>query len=279
MKKWCLGLVLLTSMAGFGQDFDLNGFIDKIGRPIQCDRPGQCLNAKTAGALTAQVQTGFNFSKYRYNIGSSFESHINNNVVPVDIRFGILPKLEINTSFSYVNSKYEDEFFSTSSSGFPSPNLGLRYEVVQGSSWKPHMALQANLSFLSHNGTFQQNNFGSSFYVITSNRFEKFSLNSTLGMVFRGDGGNSPIYTYVLNAGYSINDKFGVFVEGFGQFNNFSYSIDGGVSYLATPNLQLDVFGGWLGERNWFAEIGVSWRYSFLKAIAKKKVSGFLGGK
>jgi len=277
MKKFCLGIALVAFSSGHAQKLDVNGFIDALGGSINSDRPGQCLNAQTAGAMTLQLQSGFNFSKYKWNIGTSFEGNQNVVNVPVDIRFGLLPKLELNTSFSYVHWKYTDPFITTTSNGFPSPNLGARYEVLQGDGIKPQVALQANLSFLSHNGTFQQNNFGSSFYAITSNSFNKLKVNTNLGMVFTGSGNNSPIYTYVLNFGYNVSDKLGVFVEGFGRFNNFSYSIDAGMAYLVNNNLQIDAFGGWLGDRDWFAEIGVSWRYNFLKAMAKKKINGFLG--
>jgi len=277
MKKFCLGIALVAFSLGHAQKLDVNGFIDALGGSINSDRPGQCLNAQTAGAMTVQLQSGFNFSRYQINLGSTFLGNHNRINIPVDIRFGLLPKLELNTSFSYTHRSYSENLMIPSRSGFPSPNLGARYEVLRGDGIKPQLALQANLSFLSHNGTFQQNNFGSSFYAITSNRFNNFTVNTNLGMVFTGSGNNSPIYTYVLNFGYNVSDKLGVFVEGFGRFNNFSYSLDAGMAYLVNNNLQIDAFGGWLGDRDWFAEVGVSWRYNFLKAMAKKKINGFLG--
>ena len=277
MKKFCLGIALVGFSIGHAQKLDVNGFIDALGGSINSDRPGQCLNANTAGTMAVQVQSGFNYSRFKWDTGTPLNGNSDNINLPLDIRLGLLPKLELNTSFSYAHWRYEDPFISSTAKGFRSPNLGMRYEVLQGDGLKPQLAVQANLSFISHNGTFQQNNFGSSFYAITSNNFDKFSVNTNLGVVFSGDGNNSPLYTYVLNFGYSLSDKFGVFVEGFGQFNNFGYSLDAGLSYLINYDLQIDAYGGWLGDQNWFAELGISWRYSFLKAFAKKKMNNFLG--
>ncbi|UKN02115.1 hypothetical protein K6119_01115 [Paracrocinitomix mangrovi] len=268
-------LICFNTQAQF--DIDPGKIIDKMfGTPVESDRPGQAMNPNTAGILTLQLQTGFNYTSFNADKIYQFKNY----GVPTQIRLGITKKIELNTSFSYNYSRHMSSSFDTTFSGFPSPNLGIRYNPYDGDRWKPYLGFQANLSFLSHKGDYRQQNFGSSFYVMTSNRFEVVSFNTNLGVVFQGNDLMQPAFPWVLNFGFKIGKKWNTFIEGFGDFSNLDLNADAGFSYTPINDLQIDLFGGWLGDNfadpYWFIEGGITYKISFMKMIAKKKAKGFL---
>src|SRR5690606_11628800 len=101
MKRLFLfGLLSVCVQQGFAQfNIDPGKIIDKMVGPCESDRPGQALNAKTAGLLAIQLQTGFNYGRVDDTFWSSRTLY-----VPVNLRFGITKKWEFNTSFSYLNN-------------------------------------------------------------------------------------------------------------------------------------------------------------------------------
>ncbi len=279
MKKIFTLVLIGASSISFSQfDFNPKDLLKVLSGTMESDRPGQALNARTCGILTAQIQTGGNFQ--RWNVGP--DNSMNIFSTPTQIRFGLFPKFEINTSFSFVNVNQSTFIGPITTSGFPSPNLGARYTVLEGDGLRPFVGVQASMSFPSSRGTYQQPQLGSSFYLITSNRFDKFSVNTNVGAVFGGGGSGQVAVPYVFNLGFSLNDKWGAFIEAFGSLRNPTLAVDGGFSFLALPTLQLDAFGGWFASsavsNNFFVELGLTWKYSFLEMIAKKKLNEMLGG-
>lgn len=270
MKKFLLIFCLSLGSLSFAQfEFDKDLLLKNLIGTIESDRPGQALNATTCGILAIQVQSGFNYTNLDFPLAGTSK----NMSVPTNIRFGISKMWELNTSFSYQNENLDFGFGQVTIDGFPSPEIGLRCAFLKGNKWKPFLALQANMRLPSNKGAYTQSQMGSSFYLVTSNRFEHISVNATVGMLYNGFGGNAPNYPYVLNIGSMLTDNLGAFVEVFGNFNTDGIALDGGFSYLIGNNFQLDLFGGWLGDTSWFGEIGFSWRYSFFQNIMKKGMS------
>lgn len=278
MKKILFAL-LFTPFVGIAQfDIDPNKFIDKMVGTVESDRPGQALNATTCGIAAIQIQTGFNYESVNNDKISKYSHYY----VPTSLRFGFTKKWELNTSFYYLNSSFMDTLVDFNAKGFLSPEIGIRYALMVGDGWKPYLALQANTSILSHRGDYQQQTWGSSFYLVTSNRFSKMSVNTNFGLVFPGDGATQPTYPWVLNLGWMLGKKVGTFIEGFGEFKSMTVSFDAGFSYVPISDLQIDLFGGMKNLTNetnrWFAEIGFTYRLSIFKIIAKKKAKEFMGG-
>jgi hypothetical protein len=102
--------------------------------------------------------------------------------------------------------------------------------------------------------------------VTGQNITSKIGFTTNFG--FNWDGNSaSPTAFYILNLGYSINDKWGIFIENYGTESNnkINSKFDGGVAFLANNNLQLDLFGGYDQADNnfndWFVSVGFSWRF------------------
>jgi len=82
-----------------------------------------------------------------------------------------------------------------------------------------------------------------------------------------------PQYIYTLSNGFALGDSWGCFVELFGDvdrnFETGNHMADGGITFLATDDLQLDISGGFgLTELSddWFVSGGVSFRLPYLKS-------------
>lgn len=278
-------LTILFCFASFNStaqfEFDINEMVENMVLPIASDRPGQALNPSTCGIAALQFQAGANFSRYVVGI----DNNSSNYFVPLNVRLGFTRRLEINGSFYYNYNQWSTFAGPVTTSGFPSPELGLRFAFLEGERWKPFMALQSNLSFISHHGTYQQQQFGSSFMLTTSNRFYKLSVNTNFGIKFLGTGNMDPVLPYVLNFGYSLGPKWSMFIEGFGEISTTGakpvLNTDAGIAFTPAKLVQLDLFGGWLGGFNsnapehWFVELGVSYKISFLKHFAKKRMANF----
>lgn len=269
----------ISSLAQF--EFDPGAVLDKLSGPVDSDRPGQAMSPHTCGTMTVQIQTGGAFELWEANTTRSEVVR-----VPTDIRLGFTKRFELNTRLVYQSIHATNTLTNVeqNNSGLTAPEIGIRLGLLKGESFVPSVGLQSSLSFASGSSMNFQNQMGSFFNLITRNDFDFMTISTNWGLRFIGNGQSGKYYSYVLNFGFPLGDKMSCFVEGFGGLENFSWNVDAGFAYRPINDLQIDFFGGWLGETgpvtNWFAEIGVTWKYSVLKAIAKKKMDSFgIGGK
>ncbi|MCB9224015.1 MAG: hypothetical protein R2780_06565 [Crocinitomicaceae bacterium] len=285
LARLSLLVLFLISFSVYAQfNFDVDKILEKLISPIQSDRPGQAFNPTTCGIAAIQIQSGFSYSRYNSGIDSNWKNYY----IPTTIRLGFTRKWEFNSSFYYNYNNWSTFAGPVKSSGFQSPEIGIRYAFMKGDGWKPFMALQSNLSFLSHRGDYQQQQFGSSFLLSTSNRFNVLSINTNIGIKFLGTGNMNPVIPYVVNFGFNLGEKWSMFAEGFGQFSTSgiapTINTDAGLAFTPTKLIQLDLFGGWLGgfssgaTEHWFVELGVSYKISLMKYFAKKKIEEFKKG-
>lgn len=275
MKNLLTVFILLFFALSSQAQFDINpkDILDKLFGPIESDRPGKALSASTSGIMTIQLQTGFNY-EYK-NVDKIYRHQYYQ--APTNLRLGLTKKWELNSSFTFAKENSMDTVLNYAYSGFKSPEIGIRYAFLKGSGWKPFMALQSNLSFLSHKGDYYQQKYGSSFYLISSNQFDAVSINLNGGIRFKGDSNKKPEFPWVINLGFNMGDKWNAFIEGFGEFTTQRHAFDAGFAFRPIPDLQFDVSGGWLNgfssSPHYFIDAGISYKFSFLKMIINKKTS------
>ena len=69
--------------------------------------------------------------------------------------------------------------------------------------------------------------------------------------------------TYSLAVGFTINDKWGFYIEPYGEWLNFqsiASNLDGGFTYLLQQNIQLDIsYGLGLNYHMHYTSLGFSW--------------------
>ena len=216
------------------------------------------------------MQNGVDFNstsgtKYNYNL-TDFNGVF---------RFGITEPFEVGLGLNYISEKKElNNLPSSSMSGLSSFSLRIRSNVYQGKGLIPSVGYQFNLALPYVSEIYQPDHVAPKITIITSQSItQKLGLATNFGFAWNGVSSN-PKGFYIVNLGYSINNKWSVFVENYGteENNQLNSKFDGGVAYLMNNDLQLDVFGGYDQSNNvkeWFVSVGFSWRIRLKKDLAE----------
>ena len=83
-------------------------------------------------------------------------------------------------------------------------------------------------------------------FVMQHTLSEKMSFSYNLGSEWDGFSAE-PTFIYTIATGYSINQKWGSYIELFGfapQNNKANHNFDGGITYLINNNFMLDLSAG-----------------------------------
>jgi len=229
----------------FGQDIS----------PISADRPDQTETPYTVPRKHFQMETGFLFEQtdkntqsitsptilFKYGLGNDFELGMVtelNAIIEEHTHLGLSP---VAFRFKQKISEEEGLIPKTSFIGFltipcfASENLKATY-------------------------------FAPAFRFTMQNTLnDKFSLGYNLGAEWDGETA-VPTFIYTLTSGYSITDNLGAYAELYGfvpQSSVSDHRFDCGFTYLARPNLLLDISGGFGITENapdHYLALGISFR-------------------
>lgn len=230
----------------------------QFSETIRSGRPGQSIGPFAVGPRVLQVQSGFNHAEMRDGNSrgqiSDFETVI---------RYGITNDLEIS-SLSNVSMQ---RFASPDStlSGLDKNHFGLRYHIMDCRGWIPGIGFQYRVKLPALSSDFRPTSYGSVFTLVTQNEIGKrFVLVTNSGLDWNGNDAN-PTAFYVLNFSWAIGERWSLFVENYGNAvkGDFDTFFDGGLAFLVSNNLQLDLWGGAAsndGTLSYFVNSGISFR-------------------
>ncbi len=256
----------LQTCAGFFlvllSNFNANA---QFNETIRADRPGQGISGYAVGSSVLQIEPGLQWGGARYD-ASAIKMHFTE--PNATVRFGITEHMEINASFAYRREKY----FETGGANEPIftgvslASFGTRVNIYEGEDAIPSLAFQASLNVPRRFSDFSQAATSPTITLISEEKLnDEFTLALNLGANY--DGNNIyPEYFYTLSLGYSVSSKLSVYVESFGNLQQkmFENRYDAGVAFLATNNLQLDIYGGAGkndGTFDYFGNAGIAWRW------------------
>lgn len=226
-----------------------------------------------------QFQAGVDYSTYR--IDAPF-SETNSRTISSDlvIRYGILERFEVSAGLVFQDMKTRQEFFfgsnETTAQGISSFSVRVRSNVYVGKGAVPTVGFQFNMALPGVSEDFRPMQVAPKITAMTGQKFGKrVGFATNWGAVWNGKS-EIPRAFYVLNLGVDVTDFMGVFVEHYADMGKDSWngSIDGGFAFLVTPNLQLDVLGGYGPfdvQDDWFVSTGISWRVRFKECSNKEK--------
>lgn len=129
--------------------------------------------------------------------------------------------------------------------------LGAKFKIFDGKGWIPQISFMANLDIPSNSKLAKEMYVAPSLYLLFSNDItEWLNLTYNLGEEWNGiDSTPSTFLGICLSA--SITDSFGAFVENYNSFFKrigettcSFWNLDMGLTYLISPNLQIDCYGG-----------------------------------
>jgi hypothetical protein len=128
--------------------------------------------------------------------------------------------------------------------------IGIKTPLVEGKGMLPKVGLIAHLQLdeaasAGNKARYIAPQFR---FVFQHDLSDRFSLSYNLGMEWDGFTAD-PNYIYTLSGGFSLGEKAGLFLEVYGDLKGFSapgnHYADGGLTYLLTPNQQVDVSAGY----------------------------------
>lgn len=251
----------------------------QYGETIRSGRPGQAIGPFTAGARVLQFQAGVDYAAYKIDMPftETMGRTISSDLV---VRYGITERFEMGFGLVYKNDKTTiSNLFGENSStdeGISAFSVRVRSNVYVGKGAIPTVGFQFNMALPAVSEDFRPMQVAPKITAMTGQRFGKrVGLTTNWGATWNGKS-EVPRAFYVLNLGVDITNFMGVFVEHYADMgkNSWNGSIDGGFAFGITPNLQLDVLGGY-GPFNvqddWFVSTGISWRIRFKERAKKEK--------
>jgi hypothetical protein len=251
MNKIFFFLLLLIAITSKSQTTELPD--------ISADRPGMATPASIMQAGYFQIETGFSYeNNNRDNILQ--EIFLYNTSL---LRYGINKNSEIRIQTDYAQVKTE----SANTGGLNPLTIGTKLLISEGKKLIPQTSFLFNLT-LPYFGKkdFRPENLTPSFYLLMQNDItEKLNLCYNIGLEYDGATA-TPAQFAAICSGYSITDKFSIFIENYNWFSastkpeNF---IDAGLAYLKRNNIQFDLSGNMNLqdiEKYYMLNIGVSWR-------------------
>lgn len=237
------------------------------------DRPDQTESPNVVPRGYAQLEVGFTKTREE-DAGVRVDSVAGPGSL---LRIGLTDRIELRLDWvGLVDEEVRGASFSADEDGVGDGGIGAKFALRTGEPDGPEIALLATASLPTGDDTFSSDRVDPAMRLCVAHSLgDRVSLGYNIGAEWATEAGNdleldtlsSGIYTVALGIG--LNDKVATFVELFGSVpasagGSPAHSLDGGITYLLRDNLQLDVAGG-IGlsdaADDWFAGIGVSWRF------------------
>lgn len=231
-------------------------FLFSIGtisaQQIVTDRPDQTEASSIVPLKSLQIEAGTLFLR---------SGGVQANTYPSILwRYGISETFELRILTEYETNKIMNS--SIKSSGISDIQIGTKIQLFRKEGVNTEIAFLSHLIVPSAKDEISNGKLGTINKLSISHSIsEAIGLGYNLGYDNFGTGSGSLTYSVAL--GFSLSEKWGLYVEPYGEFVNFDNhfaSFDAGFTYLVNNNLQLDIsYGTGLNyEMNYFST-GFSW--------------------
>ncbi|MBL6449193.1 transporter [Fulvivirga sp. 29W222] len=255
MKHFFTILFLIASYPTFSQE------------TIFTDRPTTTDAVKLISPGTFQIEMGYMNTMYDA-VGIDFKSITSPNL---SIKYGLAEWLELRLLANYLTLKVDAYNIENSLSGVAPLVLSPKLKLIDQNSWIPRISLATAISFPEPaKEEFQTDKINYGGRLLLEHVFnDRYSWSHGFGADW--DDSRETTWAYSSAFSASISDKFGAFTEIFGYFATgfpSTHSIDAGLTYLLSSNLQLDTSVGLPLNDNapdFFYSMGIAWNTNFKK--------------
>ncbi len=219
---------------------------------IVTDRPDQTESSTTIPNKSFQLEMG---------IASENNTSEQSLLLPtILLRYGLTKKIEFRFVKQLVGSRKINS--SKTEFGLSDVELGTKIQVLKKEDMNVEIAFISHLIVPTGNSQFSNSKFGTVNKLAVSHVVNKFlDLGYNFGYNYFGPRNGDLTYSMVL--GIRLSDKFGTYVETYGEYANFTEftsNIDGSITYLLKENFQLDFSVGLgLTQPMNYVSLGFSW--------------------
>lgn len=238
MKKILLALMMLSVTLSWSQETTTPELI--TDRPDQTEAP----NVVPKGYL--QVESGGFYTTFTNDLDFQTE-FIGGTTL---LRYGILERLELRLGWDFVEGRtsLNNQDFDNIASGFTPLLAGVKVSVVDEKGALPQIGLIGHIFLPFTAGQdFRPETTAVDFrFAFAHTLSERSSLSYNVGAEL-GGGTDELAYIYTLSYGLSLTSALGAYVEVYGDFledSRANHLWDAGLTYLVTPNIQIDATVG-----------------------------------
>ena len=210
------------------------------------DRPDATEASSTVGKGILQFETGGLYESFEEN-GVQSEDFTYNTML---IRYGILDNVEFRLGWNFVEvvTSVNGSRLDNVKSGLSPLLLGLKIDIAEEDGAMPEIALIGHVfPIFSASADFRPETTAIDFRLSLSHTLsEKSSIGYNIGAQWGNDSPEAAAI-YTLAYGYSITDKIGMYTELYGDLpedSSANHFWNAGFTYLASKDLQFDIYGG-----------------------------------
>ncbi len=235
---------------------------------FSADRPGVATPPDVLSSGKFQLENGIQYSNFLTEDIRN-ENYLFSSLL---VRYGLMKGVELHLETNYAYNIEKDSSGTSVDAGLTPLIIGTKIKIIGQHKVIPNLSFVFNLTLpISGNREFTPKNPAPSFYLLMSNNLsEKLNLCYNYGIAWDGNS-SIPVHFYAVCLGIRLNNKWNVFVEGYGYsaVDIFSlFYMDTGLAYMINDHLQADVSltGSLSTPCDFFmAGMGIAWK------IPKKK--------
>ena len=237
MKLTFTFLIILSSLMSMAQ--------------IVTDRPDQTEASSTVGLGNLQIESGI---LIQFEDAGRFRRIL----APTNLfRYGLTEGIELRLLSEYAIDKFGD--FNID--GITDLQIGTKIQILKKENVNTEIAFLSHLIVPSGTNGISTADYGTiNKLSISHDLGERVSLGYNVGYDHIS---SVNAITYSIAFGFTVNDKFGMYAEPFGSWDDvddFNHNFDAGITYLVNDNCQLDFsFGTGITTNMNYISVGGSW--------------------
>lgn len=263
--------IVAAGLPATAQDTPLSPVPDLV-----TDRPDQTESPVVVPSGLVQVESGFTFTRHEEG---PFETQVLEGPGTL-IRVGLDGRTELRVGWDgWIEEEVDSDdgrFAEGTRDGVGDGEVGVKVGIRSEAGPWPETALLVGLSLPVGDEPFSSDRFDPAIRLAFGHTLtERLSLGYNLGMEWSSEPGEERVretfsrFVYTVALGTTLTERLGAFVELFGAEPvdapaGSEVSVDGGLTYLVRPNLQLDLSAGaGLNEEapDGFVAAGLSYRW------------------
>ena len=216
--------------------------------PLESDRPDFTEGTATVGRGRLQIEGGYTFTQAE----SGDPTADKHDLPELRLRYGIAERLELRLAWDegMVFDRHidGDTGRTISESGSSDLNFGFKYAITKQHGWRPQTSILAAATFPVGSPGFSSRQVDAEInYLYGWELTKRLSLNCSTGSEWTAESGNHySQFHQSASLVYELTERLHVFNEWYAFFrrdfsdNRPQHNYDVGVTYLVTPNFQLD---------------------------------------